>query len=255
MRPSLSYTLWFTQRQGSTLLCELLESTGIAGRPNELMRMSPEELVPGFSKKPDYAALQEAMYRQCSTPNGVMGFKGSAVRDSFADWLDQLGKLPAAQEAVDPGPAAVWTAVFPNDRHIFLSRRNQIRLAVSWWKAIVTEEWHRPSGTERTYDPATIRHRYDRDAIRHLVQEIAFREAAIQDFFSAAGIQPLTLVYEDWITDPAAAVDRILDYLDLPHEGIVPGAPSYQRLADEVTEEWVERFRKEEQAAWERPIW
>lgn len=35
MEPKLSYTIWFTQRTGSTLLCQALEGTGIAGVPNE----------------------------------------------------------------------------------------------------------------------------------------------------------------------------------------------------------------------------
>ena len=35
MKPRLSYTIWFSQRTGSTVLCKALESTGIAGKPNE----------------------------------------------------------------------------------------------------------------------------------------------------------------------------------------------------------------------------
>ncbi len=35
MRPVKSYAIWFSQRTGSTLLCKTLESTGIAGKPEE----------------------------------------------------------------------------------------------------------------------------------------------------------------------------------------------------------------------------
>jgi len=35
MKPELSYTIWFSQRTGSTLLCKALASTRIAGNPNE----------------------------------------------------------------------------------------------------------------------------------------------------------------------------------------------------------------------------
>ena len=34
MKPRLPYTIWFSQQTGSTLLCKALESTGIAGKPN-----------------------------------------------------------------------------------------------------------------------------------------------------------------------------------------------------------------------------
>jgi trehalose 2-sulfotransferase len=35
MQPRNSYTIWFTQRTGSTLLCKALEDTQIAGIPHE----------------------------------------------------------------------------------------------------------------------------------------------------------------------------------------------------------------------------
>ncbi|MEM8821638.1 MAG: Stf0 family sulfotransferase [Pseudomonadota bacterium] len=34
---TLSYTIWFSQRVGSTWLCDALAATGIAGRPAELL--------------------------------------------------------------------------------------------------------------------------------------------------------------------------------------------------------------------------
>ncbi len=255
MRPSLTYTLWFTQRQGSSLLCDLLSSTGIAGKPNELFRMTPDELVPGFSKQADYIALQQAMYRQCSTPNGVMGFKGLILRADFDQWMERFRHFVGVPKEATIDSPALWDEVFPNCHHVFLTRRNHVRLAVSWWKAIVTQEWHRPAGGQRPYNLESIRDRYDRDAIRHLVQEVAFREAAIQDFFTAANIQPLTLVYEDWIQQPTEAVYQLLQYLGLSTEGVKVVAPTYDRLADQLTDEWVERFRLEEQASWEQPVW
>ena len=48
MEPVLSYTLWFSQRNGSTVLAKGLESTGIAGIPNEWFR---KELQKDWSNK------------------------------------------------------------------------------------------------------------------------------------------------------------------------------------------------------------
>lgn len=45
MRPVLSYTIWFSQRTGSTLLCHALESTGVAGRPGEWLTATD---IPAF---------------------------------------------------------------------------------------------------------------------------------------------------------------------------------------------------------------
>ena len=44
MKPRLPYTIWFSQRTGSTLLCKALESTGIAGKPNEWFNCKPDFL-------------------------------------------------------------------------------------------------------------------------------------------------------------------------------------------------------------------
>ena len=35
MKPTKSYRIWMSQRNGSSLLCKGLESTGIAGKPGE----------------------------------------------------------------------------------------------------------------------------------------------------------------------------------------------------------------------------
>lgn len=255
MRPSLCYTLWFTQRQGSSLLCELLASTGVAGTPGEIFWTNPEEHVPGYGASPDYAALQQAIFSKCGTPNGVIGFKGLAIRDHFSAWIDRMRQFPTVEQPDDPNPAVIWKEAFPNCRHIFLTRRNHIRLAVSWWKAIVSEEWHRWTDEERPYSPKAIAHRYDKDAIDHLMKEIAFREAAMQDFFERGQIRPLTLVYEDWIHDMPGTVRRIFEYLKLPTDELTVAPPVYQKLADELTEEWVERYRQETQASWSKVIW
>ncbi|MGZ5376146.1 MAG: Stf0 family sulfotransferase, partial [Solirubrobacterales bacterium] len=55
MKPARSYLVCATPRSGSTLLCEALKSTGVAGRPEEYfeaLRQSgrprrPQEYFPG----------------------------------------------------------------------------------------------------------------------------------------------------------------------------------------------------------------
>ena len=62
MKPNLSYIIWFSQSTGSTLLCQALASTGIAGRPAELLHHgivdflgvagdSPYSVAPPFYEK------------------------------------------------------------------------------------------------------------------------------------------------------------------------------------------------------------
>ena len=58
MKPELSYTIWFSQRTGSTLLCQALEATGIAARPREWLLEG--DLLERYGAR-DCAALREAL--------------------------------------------------------------------------------------------------------------------------------------------------------------------------------------------------
>src|SRR4051812_48257017 len=98
MRPRLAYLVCATERSGSTLLCELLGSTGIAGRPEEYFEYLaatgrarqpreyfPPDADPGILEllaplEPPLepgdweARLRDALERG-TTPNGVFGSK------------------------------------------------------------------------------------------------------------------------------------------------------------------------------------
>jgi trehalose 2-sulfotransferase len=246
----LSYTIWFSQRTGSTLLCKALESTGIAGRPAEVL--SQEYL----SSTPP-AEAQQHLWQISSTPNGVCGYKHSFYEPYMGQMIDLLRRFPGEQP---PGPdaprAAVWEHAFPNHRHIIMTRRNKVRLAVSWWKAIQSEEWHRASTAQGA--PAQrpdLADAYHFDAINQLLAESSLREAGIQEFFSEAGIVPLTVVYEDFILDYENTVRGILRFLGLDDSGVTVAPPYFSRLADDVSEAWAQRFRQERQRDWTNRGW
>ena len=78
------------------------------------------------------------------------------------------------------------------------------------------------------------------------------REAAIQEFFTAGNIIPLTIVYEDFILAYQETIKKIIDYLEIPNSNDIQIAPPPEdKLADEVSEDWVQRFRKEKQKGWQ----
>ncbi|MBD2864092.1 Stf0 family sulfotransferase [Paenibacillus oceani] len=242
MRPTQSYTIWFSQRTGSTLLNYALSSTGVAGDPCEWLHFGHRD--PNTMTRED----MEQIWKEGTTPNGVFGLKtsfDSRWMDSFRTIFD----VPAAATR-----AKVWSEAFPNcNKHIFMTRRNKVRLAVSWWRAIVSGEWHRKHGEKpQEHD---IADKYKFDAIDHLLTECAMREAALEDFFSEAGIVPLTIVYEDFILDYEGTVMDVLKFLDIPTDHVAVAPPALERLADGVAEEWVQRFHEERQKEWERKAW
>jgi LPS sulfotransferase NodH len=250
MKPRLSYTIWFSQRTGSTLLCKALEATGIAGQPREYFNCKPD-LLEDFHQR-SYADLQEYLWNLGSTPNSIFGINHSFYEPHFSQLIETLRKFPNCPPT-ETSRTRIWEHVFPNHRHIFMTRRNKIRLAASWWKAIQTGEWHLSSGEHPK--PMDLSNAYSYDAIQHLYDECSMREAGIQEFFAEGNIIPLTIVYEDLVGQYEQTVRTILDYLGLDSQSTTIAPPALAKTADKVSEAWVQRFREERQNGWINRGW
>ena len=249
MKPKLSYTIWFTQRTGSSLLCKALEYTGIAGIPGEWLYRK------NWVKDYDLISpteLQQYLWSIASTPNGVLGIKHSFYEPAFSQLIAIFKGFPNFP-VEENNRAAIWENAFPNHRHIFMTRRNKVRLAVSWWKAIQSQEWHRLNGEPpKTVD---LSEAYSFDAIKHLYTECSMREAGIQEFFNEGNIVPLTIVYEDFVQRFEETVRDILKFLGLDHASVKISSPYFTQTADVLSEEWTQRFRRELQVDWGNRGW
>ena len=250
MKPNSSYTIWFSQRTGSTLLCKALEATGIAGKPHEWFNCQPDLLAE--YKSASYAELQDQLWKLGSTENQVFGIKHSFYEPHFSQLIETLRKFPSCPHH-ETNRAKIWEAVFPNHRHLFMARRNKVRLAVSWWQAIKTNEWQRLRGESKKQ--SDLSEAYSFDAINHLYNECSMREAGLQEFFTEGNITPLTIVYEDFIQGYEQTIRTVLDYLDLHGDSVIIAPPLLAPTADSVSEEWVQRFRLELQNGWTNRGW
>lgn len=230
------------------MLTEALEATGIAGKPHEW-------ILAGWSK--DYpsnnpAEIQQHLWERGSTANGIFGLKHSFCEPHFRQLIEIFHQFPTCPSN-EKNRAKIWEHAFPNPRHIFMTRRNKVRLAVSWWKAIKGREWHRRAGASpRSVD---LTGAYSFDAIHHLYRECSMREAGIQEFFSEGNIVPLTIVYEDFIQEYEKTVRKILEFIELDTTNIEIPVPSLAQTADAISEEWVRRFREELQEGWTNRGW
>ncbi|MCB0686234.1 MAG: hypothetical protein KDC53_06905 [Saprospiraceae bacterium] len=174
------YTIWFSQRNGSTLLCKGLESSKVLGHPGEIFNLNGSKSLISKYEAKDYSHLQEIIYRLGSGSNGVFGIKTNAPKKEDDPIINELKLLPVVKDNSPSGNIsnfAVWEKIFPNGKHIFLTRRNKVRQAVSWWKAIVTNEWHRKQGDSPKLPIENISGKYDFAAIKHLLIEISMRRA------------------------------------------------------------------------------
>ncbi len=169
MSPSRSYLVCATPRSGSTLVCQALKATGVAGRPEEYfeaLRHSgrprrPEEYfgggmddrsvldhlgerTVGDDPQPRSPLWSRAAYDRYldwametgTTDNGVFGAK--LMWGYFEDFVSLLRNIPACR---DVPLAELLPSVFPDLTFVRVVRANKVRQAVSLWKAVQTATW------------------------------------------------------------------------------------------------------------------
>jgi trehalose 2-sulfotransferase len=241
-----SYLICSTPRTGSFLLAEALESTGLAGQPKEYFdpvfeRSWCDQL--GITTASDYVPRVMAAG---TSANRVFGAK--------LHWhqLEHLtAKLPSGAPPGTPGVDRL-RAGFPDLRYVFLTRRDKVRQAVSYYKAIRTGVWFviRDDSDRKPASPANVPP-FDFDAIDRWVTQLTQFDSSWRRYFQALGVQPFEVVYEDFVGAYDSTVFAILRALDLAvPAGLKIPAPRLVKQADEISEEWVERYH--EQKASER---
>lgn len=255
MKPEKSYIIWFRQRTGSTLLCKFLEETNVAGLPGEwLGEFYENHNLFTLHNCRNLRELQEKFWTRGSTPNGVLGVKISFVDNHLREMLSNFRNTIKDKQSTD---YQLWEMLFPNCHHVFMTRRNKVRLAVSWWKAIQTNQWHKLNGVSAKQDmPAEkLDKKYDFDAIKHLMLEAVLSEAGMQEYFSRNNIHPYTVSYEDFIQDFKGTVKGVLDFLAIDPGSWEIDKPSFNKLSDNLSDEWCSRFAGQLQQNWPNKGW
>lgn len=217
-KPRLGYFICSTPRCGSSLLCEALCLSGVAGVPTEYF---DENTKAGFISawcidEVDY--LPNLLIRK-TTPNGVFGCKAH-----FHQYHDRFG-----------------TDRFPtfckNMKYIWLSRRDIVRQAISYSKAVQTNQW---ASTHTCQNPKPT---FDYDQIEKYRQQIEYEERMWNRFFVSHGIEPFHIHYEDFCDNLPLVTSTVLLALGvesrhLPDESGL----TLQKQSDAVNENWLERY-------------
>jgi trehalose 2-sulfotransferase len=268
--PTRCYLVCATPRSGSTLLCDGLESTGVAGRPREYFEelketgvprrpreyfwglRSPEviRLLPQDSQldrsseqrptwdRDEYARHLDASLREGTTPNGVFGAK--LMWNYFSDFLELMRGIPRFGGM---GDGSLLNAAFPELRYVFISRSDKVRQAVSLWRALQTWVWRNREETAADEPMPEHRSVYSFDAIDHLLDQLRRHEDAWRGFFFRIGQRPLPLFYEDVAGDLEGSVARVLNALEIERpEGSGPVRQALTRQSDELSESWVQSY-------------
>ncbi len=268
MQPRISYLVCATPRSGSTLLCEALTNTGLAGYPKEYFEALKETGLPrsprdyfkktsnrelldlignysrgdnaapiltGFTSYSDY--LTNALEKG-TTPNGVFGAK--LMWGYLEDFLFYLRDVPAYKDLPVP---QLFATIFPNLHYIHISRQDKVRQAISLWRAIQTWSWRREQGGASSRPARELVFNYA--AIDHLVQRTLVHEEAWKQYFAENAIQPFSVVYEELTGAYQETALQILRYLKIPLPAPVTfGERQMKQQADTLSEGWYEHYHQ-----------
>jgi LPS sulfotransferase NodH len=278
--PSISYLICATPRSGSTLLSQALRDTGIAGCPEEHFEVlletgrprqprdyfqrsnnpevwallddpefrdvlgeyggryaeHPAQRDPSW-RPPDFEGLLDEALRKGTTENGVMGTK--IMWAYFRDFV-RLARRTPGLEGIHP--CEVPAAVLPNlRRFVWIRRDDTARQAVSLWKALQTQRWRQDSHDEVGGQGL----RFSFAAVDHLKLRIDEHNASWQAYFERCGVEPLLVVYEEFVESYEESVFRLLQALDIPlPEGFSVTQPTMKRQADGLSEDWLRQYNE-----------
>lgn len=229
-----AYFICATERTGSTVLCDLLSSTGAAGDPQEYFHPEKRESFraewEAFNHQPFFAMAVDA-----TSSGGVFGVK---VHSSHRPCVEQ--DLAEVLERPQVDMHTGLTEVFSDVRYVHLQREDTLRQAISFYRAEATKRWNTlepHSHPEPEYDAAAIL-----DAHRRLTD----LDRAWERYFGERNVCPLRMSYEEMVADGPAAFDRVVSFLDLPPSPVAHlEASRYEKQADDRTDEWVERARQD----------
>lgn len=244
-----SYVICTSPRSGSTLLCNLLTQSGVAGQPNShFHRPSIDAWLESFNltrdaEKPEREILAEIFQHAIERGTGGTGLFGLRMqRHSFDFFSEKLAVLhPGLPNDIDRFQAAFGRTLF-----IYLKRDDKVEQAISHVKAEQTGLWHvAPDGTEIERNAPPSEPVYDAEAIQARLDEATDLDRRWENWFAAEGIEPLRISYQQLSGNPQAALRRVLERLGLDGEVATGVEPGVAKLADEISDQWAARFQSE----------
>lgn len=200
-----AYAVVFSVRSGSTLLCEDL-TTACMGWPQEFFQHGhgyPHSEFLGYTAS-DLCDYLWKITDGCL--NKLFGFK--------LNWYQAYTLQTVVRQVYGTETDLLLSAIFPDLKVVYAVRRDKVLQAISAWRAERTNVWHRrvddsvtPGKAPNPLPP------YEFDYILLKLKQILAEGWIWEQQFVGLGIEPITIVYEDYIQDRAAGVRRIASSL------------------------------------------
>jgi LPS sulfotransferase NodH len=229
-----SYLICATPRSGSSLLCEALRNTGLAGKPDEYF--GPMHVSRWHGKWQTNSA-KEYLDKVISYSGGDDGVVGLKVMRLY--WQNFISHLQEAEKHPKSTDFDILNHSFPGLQFIFITRRDKVRQGISWMKFLQGAAWHWEAD-----EPQVIKHlEYRPEVIKDFITQTAIHESTWLAFFRQNNIDPFIVVYEDFVKAYEKTAKEILAFLGIAcDDNLVFAERRFKKQADDLTEAWVQRF-------------
>lgn len=244
-----AYIICATPRTGSTLLCDLLASTGEAGAPDSFFS---RRFIPWWADQWGLSmakALGEPEFSKAYLAAAIRAGKGATSLFGLRLMRESVDDLNALIDRVDPGlppGKARLESAFGRICYIHLFRDDKVAQAVSLVKAEQTGLWHvAPDGSELERLGPPTEPIYDFARLHQQVLELDADDKRWMQWFALQEVEPLTVNYERLALDPAETLVRIctaLGVLAPPGRQVIP---QVAKMSDSLSRGWATRYKSD----------
>lgn len=223
--PRIRYIVLFTPRSGSSLLTDLMSSTGVLGQPGEWfnhdLASRARNTLPGGANTPEEFVRKIQSYR--TTGNGVFGAQ--------LVWPHLANVIEAGCEK--------W--LVGDDEFIVVHlRQNIVAQAVSLYLAAESGYFHSSQAGNARYLPS-----YHANAIATHLGKLLDQEKSLSAYLQAHPFNRLQFsFYEELAENPKRSVERIAAFVGVSGSFDAIHSPR-QKIATGINAEFEQRFREE----------
>jgi LPS sulfotransferase NodH len=229
-----------THRCGSYLLCDLLESYGGLPYAEEYLNdnlLTARRLLRCGPDVPNNTVLKQ-LDEHCQRE-----FGGTMIKAMWPAFLTIFHPMAVALYEDPKRLNDVVNALFPGVRFLFVRRRDKIRQAVSFERALQTGVW-RQRVDAAPGDGHNVPLHYSYRSILRCLRQLEEDESSWVEYFQNHQLNYHTIWYEDLVADREAVLQSALAYLGCkPVSETVP-EPGVRPVSDGVNADWADRFRK-----------
>lgn len=198
------YVILFSGRCGSTLLCELLNSTGICGNPQEFFNENYIKHAKKYINNDNFTKYLHFLLNS-QAKKFCFGFKIDAMRFF---WLEEILMISSAFKSSSNLPV------------IWLTREDIVSQAFSFVSAKKSDIWHNSSKDSKKSN-IQINEIVNEKTIWEEIISIIQWEQKIENLFEKKGFKPLRLSYEQLVADRYVVLGKIMIHIGFPKETVI----------------------------------